>query len=561
MTRNRLSALATTAALAAADGLLTATPASAAVTCASPVWKAEYFANAGFSGTPKLTTCDSAIAENYGYGDPAGVTLPNDNFSVRWSVTRDFGSGGPFSLVAEAQDGIRVNVDGVRKIDLWKNVSTTQKKTVNLTIPSGRHTITVYYAAWTGAANVKFGYAPLTSATADKVRPLAPTGATVAYDRALNKATLKWAANREMDLAGYRVYRRLPTTAWAKVSSATTLVTGTSAVNYPPPTGETYLYELRAVDKAGNESWGSADLTVASVDRTAPSAPAGLTATDGQAGVALAWQPVAGAATYTVHRRLTADTTGPVTQVATGVTATALTDATVAENTGYSYWVSAADAAGNVSARTATVATHGDFAPGAPTGLTALDDARKGIVLNWTAPAAADVVSYRVYRDGALWTTVTEPTYTNHSVRYGTTYRYTVTAVDGAGNESAASAAVEITTEGDLVAPAAVTGLKGTARADGVLLEWDANTEPDLERYDLFKGEFWPDEEEPGGGVWVFHHVDYIAGDATSYLFGSTQDGDRYRFAVVAVDKWGNTLATDINDVSWVEVEELPAAG
>ncbi|MEU9293701.1 PA14 domain-containing protein [Streptomyces sp. NPDC048266] len=558
MTRTRLSALATTAALAASGGLLTAAPASAAVTCASPVWTAQYYANSTFSGTPKLTTCDNAISENYGTGDPTGVTLPRDNFSVRWSVTRDFGSGGPFTFTAVAQDGIRVYLDGVRRIDLWRNVSTTQRKTVAVTVPAGRHTLRVDYAAWTGAANVAFAYGPNTSATVDKVRPLAPAGAAVAYDRALNKVTLKWAANKEMDLAGYRLYRRLPATAWAKVSSATALITGTSYVNYPPATGESFLYELRAVDRAGNESWGGSDLGVTTTDRTAPGAPSGVTAADARGGITLAWKPVTGATRYVVHRRPTADATAAVTQVAT-VSAPAWTDTAVAENTGYSYWVSAADADGNVSARTATAAVHGDFAPGAPTALTALDDARTGIVLNWTAPAATDVVSYRVHRDGVLWTTVTGRTYTDRTVRYGTTYRYTVTAVDGAGNESAASAAASVTTEGDLVAPAAVTGLKGTAGTDGVLLEWDANTEPDLERYDLYKGEFWADEEEPGGGVWVFRHVDYIPAAATSHLFASTQDGDRYRFAVAAVDKWGNTLATDINDVSWVEVEELPA--
>ncbi|MCZ0980287.1 PA14 domain-containing protein [Streptomyces diastatochromogenes] len=237
------------------------------------MWKAEYFANPTFTGTPRLTACDGAIAENYGYGDPAGVTLPRDNFSVRWSVTRDFGSGGPFSFAAEAQDGIRVSLDGVRRIDLWRNVSTTQKKTVDLTVPSGRHTITVYYAAWTGAANVKFGYAPRTSAAVDKVRPLAPTGATVAYDKALDRVTLRWAANKEMDLAGYRVYRRPSTsTAWAR-SSAATPFTGTSFVNHPPATGQRFLYEVRAVDRAGNESPGGSDLAVASVDKTPPLAP------------------------------------------------------------------------------------------------------------------------------------------------------------------------------------------------------------------------------------------------------------------------------------------------
>ncbi|KQX49592.1 MULTISPECIES: PA14 domain-containing protein [unclassified Streptomyces] len=500
------------------------------------------------------SACDDFLC----YGDPAGVTLPVDNFSARWSMTRDFGSGGPFQFAVEAQDGVRVYLDGVRRIDLWRNVSTTQKKIVALTVPAGRHSIRVDYAAWTGAANIKFAYAPNTSATVDKVRPLAPTGASLAYDRALDKVTLKWAANKEMDQAGYRLYRRLPTTAWARVSSATALITGTSYVTYPPATGESFLYELRAVDRAGNESWGGADLTVATVDRTAPAAPSGLTATDARTGVALAWKPVAGATRYTVHRRLGADPAAPVTQIATGVTTTAWTDATAAENTGYSYWVSAADAAGNVSARTAVTAAHGDYAPGAPTGLTARDGTPAGVVLDWAAPAAPDVVSYRVHRDGVLWTTVHERTYTDRSAAYGTTYRYTVTAVDGAGNESAAAEA-SLTTRGDLVAPAAVTGLRGTAREDGVLLEWDASTEPDLERYDLYKAEFWPDEEEPGGGVWVYHHVDYLAAAATSHLFPSTQDGDRYRFAVVAVDTWGNSLATDIEKASWVEVPELDA--
>ncbi|MFJ4950773.1 hypothetical protein [Streptomyces sp. NPDC088760] len=82
MTRTRLIAVAATAALTAAGGLITAAPASAAVTCASPLWKAQYFGNTTFSGTPKLTACDSAVSENYGYGDPSGVTLPKTPFQL-----------------------------------------------------------------------------------------------------------------------------------------------------------------------------------------------------------------------------------------------------------------------------------------------------------------------------------------------------------------------------------------------------------------------------------------------------------------------------------------------
>ncbi|MFI1567931.1 OB-fold domain-containing protein [Streptomyces sp. NPDC020490] len=80
-----------------------------------------------------------------------------------------------------------------------------------------------------------------------------------------------------MDGAGYRVYRRLSTTQWAKVSGSS-LLTCPSFVDAPPATGQTFLYEVRAVDKAGHESAGSADVTAVTVDRTGPAAPTGLTA-------------------------------------------------------------------------------------------------------------------------------------------------------------------------------------------------------------------------------------------------------------------------------------------
>jgi hypothetical protein len=34
------------------------------------------------------------------------------------------------------------------------------KKTVNVTVPAGKHTLRVDYANWTGAANVSFAYTP-----------------------------------------------------------------------------------------------------------------------------------------------------------------------------------------------------------------------------------------------------------------------------------------------------------------------------------------------------------------------------------------------------------------
>ncbi|MEU9912384.1 PA14 domain-containing protein [Streptomyces sp. NPDC051001] len=267
--RRTTAAAATAVVLATAGTLLTLTPASAATTCTSPVFKRQFFANTTFSGTPRKTDCDSAIDQSWS-GAPASG-LPSNNFGVRWTVTRDFGSGGPFALTASGLDGIRVYVDGVRKIDLWKNVSSTVSRAVNVTVPSGKHTLRVDYVNWTGSAKVKFGYTPRTSATVDKVKPLTPAGISVSYDKSGNKAKLTWAKNKEMDLAGYKVYRRLKGASFGGAALATT--TSTSYTDTPAPTGASYYYEVRAHDKAGNVSAGTADQAVTSVDTTPPAAP------------------------------------------------------------------------------------------------------------------------------------------------------------------------------------------------------------------------------------------------------------------------------------------------
>ncbi|MFF2519156.1 hypothetical protein [Streptomyces sp. NPDC058086] len=174
--------------------------------CASPAYKRQFYANTTFSGTPKKTDCDGAVGENWGTKAPASG-LPKDNFGVRWTVTRDFGSGGPFTLPVAAQNGLRVD-----------------------------------YANWTGAANVSFAYNPRTSASVDKVKPLTPTGPSVAYDKATGKAKPTWAKNQELDLSGYRVHRRLKgsTTRSKPATTTTTSYTDTTV----PATGDTYYYEV-----------------------------------------------------------------------------------------------------------------------------------------------------------------------------------------------------------------------------------------------------------------------------------------------------------------------------
>ena len=83
------------------------------------------------------------------------------------------------------------------------------------------------------------------------------------------------------------------------------------------------------------------------------------------------------------------------------------------------------------------------FPPAVPTGLTAVP-AAKSIELLWDRSVEKDLAGYRIYRDGKrLSETLPSPAYSDKGVQIGTKYKYQVSAMDKAGNESALSAAIE----------------------------------------------------------------------------------------------------------------------
>ncbi|MFI6525135.1 fibronectin type III domain-containing protein [Streptomyces uncialis] len=438
---------ATALVLATAGGVLhaTAAPASAAVSCTSPVFKRQVFANTTFAGTPKKTDCDSAIDQNWGTGAPAS-RVPKDNFGVRWTVTRDFGSGGPFTLNVAAQDGIRVYVDNSRKVDLWRNVSATQKKTVNINVPSGKHTLRVDFVNWSGKANVKFGYQPRTAASVDRVKPLAPTAPAVSYSASTGKAELTWAKNKEMDLADYRVFRRAKGAAFSTRPLATTTST-TYTDTTLPKNGDVYYYEVRARDKAGNQSAGTADKGVTTADRTAPDRVRGISAEGTTAGNTVHWlasskdvrhYEVSGAP---VGQQ---DADGPVV-----VPGTSYTDPAAVAGTPVTYTVRAVDAAGNKSAvsQPVTVTRPAASAVPAPSALRAEPlDAFTDVTWSGADGSEAAVTAFHVYRRTAstgAWALVgrtgaSATSYQDTSAPKGRAYYYVV-AVDDGDAESAPS--------------------------------------------------------------------------------------------------------------------------
>jgi fibronectin type 3 domain-containing protein len=165
-----------------------------------------------------------------------------------------------------------------------------------------------------------------------------------------------------------------------------------------------------------------------------PSAPAGLTATAGNAQVSLAWTASSGASSYHVKRGTSPG--GPYTEVAAPPAARD-NDTGLTNGTTYFYVVSAQNSAGESGNSTEGSATPVLPVPATPSGLTAsAGDAR--VSLAWTASSAA--TGYEVKRStvsGGPYATIASPTVATEidtGLSDGTTYFYVVAALNPAGH-------------------------------------------------------------------------------------------------------------------------------
>jgi chitodextrinase len=189
-------------------------------------------------------------------------------------------------------------------------------------------------------------------------------------------------------------------------------------------------------------------ITAGSTDTVAPSAPTTLAAAGTtQTTINLSWTAstdnvaVTG---YDVYQGTTlkATVTG-TTYAVSGLTAA----------TAYDFSVKAKDAAGNISAASnvasvTTLAPVADTtAPTAPTTLVASGTTTTSTNLSWTASTDnVGVTGYDVYQGATLKATVTTTTYSVTGLTAATAYNFSIKAKDAAGNISASSNVVNVTT-------------------------------------------------------------------------------------------------------------------
>ena len=218
-------------------------------------------------------------------------------------------------------------------------------------------------------------------------------------------------------------------------------------------------------------------------DTTAPSVPQSLAATPtSSTAIDLTWNASAdnsggsGVASYRVQR-------GGAT-IAGSVAGTSYSDSGLTANTTYSYTVSAIDVAGNRSAESvaAQATTPADTtAPGVPGSFTATATSPTSISLSWTVSTDnVGVTGYRVRRGGTLIGSPTGLSFADNSRTPSTTYNYTVTALDAAGNESAAASASATTPAPppDVIPPTIPGNLQALATSTTTIsLSWNASSD------------------------------------------------------------------------------------
>ena len=222
---------------------------------------------------------------------------------------------------------------------------------------------------------------------------------------------------------------------------------GTQAVTIPNTAGT----QNRIMIKGSNHIFFDVSntnftITAGTSDTTVPSTPTLSASGTTQTSTNLSWTTSTdnvGVTGYNVYRGTTLLTTVTgTTYTATGLTA----------STAYAFTVRARDAAGNLSAVSNTVNvttlanTTDTTVPSTPT-LSASGTTQTSTNLSWTASTDnVGVTGYNVYRGTTLLTTVTGTTYTATGLTASTAYSFTVRARDAAGNLSAVSNTVNVTT-------------------------------------------------------------------------------------------------------------------
>jgi hypothetical protein len=127
-------------------------------------WKGDYFNNISLSGNPSMIRDDRTLDFDWGSGSPgSSCGIGAENFSVRWTRSVNFG-GGNYYFTVTADDGVRLWIDDILRIDQWRDQAASTYTTGPIYL-SGNHTIRMEYYEHGGNAVAKLSWEAVESST------------------------------------------------------------------------------------------------------------------------------------------------------------------------------------------------------------------------------------------------------------------------------------------------------------------------------------------------------------------------------------------------------------
>jgi chitodextrinase len=312
-----------------------------------------------------------------------------------------------------------------------------------------------------------------------------------------------------------------------------------------------FYYYLVAYDPSGNLSAPSVVATGTTLaDTSPPTVPRGIVAisASNQTQVNLTWVPsIDNSGTivsYLIYRNGV---------LAGSSLSNSFSDLGLQSNQTYIYTISAKDSSGNVSALSAPVTAVTDVyppsvpcatlsAPCGPTGAPfAIAVSVSEIDISWTASVDTDlsnggsgsgILGYKVYRSDLInpigITSASSTIFADKGLVPRTTYNYRVSAFDRAGNESALSTVIVISTPSDTTPPSVPGGLTATLAAPHQInLDWVPSSDDDrVAGYKIYRN----------GTLYMYT-------TATTFSDAGLNPSTSYSYTVSAYDRSGNQSA------------------
>ena len=294
----------------------------------------------------------------------------------------------------------------------------------------------------TGTQTSSVSATPSASATAPGVPQ------SLSATRGNTQVALSWSAPSSdggATITGYKVYQSTDDASFSEVATPS----GTSHTITGLTNGTTYYFKVAAVNSVGT---GTQTSSVNAVPATTPGVPQSLSATHGNAQVALSWSAPAsnGGTAVTGYKVYQSTDNASFSEVATP-SGTSQTVTSLTNGTQYFFKVAAVNAVGTGS-QTSSVNATPATTPAAPTSLAATNGDTQS-VLTWTAPTntgGSAITGYKVkwgatsgFPGNAAYisTGSTNATYTKTSLTNGTQYSFQVAAINAEGDGTYSSTA------------------------------------------------------------------------------------------------------------------------